>query len=505
VKGVCAAAVALALIACGRSHFDYVDGTVDTGDSLAHRAYIKASNTESNDGFWVVALSADASTLAVGAPSESSGARGVDGDQLDNSVPAAGAVYIFARTDDTWTQQAYLKASNTGVGRSAGDSFGTSLAISADGSTVAVGAPLEDSATAANELDDSLDAAGAVYVFERSGSAWQQQAYIKASNPGLADSFGDAVALSADASILVVGAPLEASASTGVGGVQTNNGAPDAGAVYAFTRSGNIWVQEAYIKASNTNMADDFGSAVALSADGTTLAIGATGEASAASGIDGDEADNSMPFAGAVYVYIRSGTTWTQEAYIKASNPWSYAAFHIVALSANGSTLAVGAPWEDSNGSETDHSASDSGAVYVFTRAGTIWTQHAYLKAPIIDADEVFGSAVALSPDGSTLVVAAVNDDGGAIGIDGDLADRSADRSGAVHMFARQDTQWQHVRYIKPTNTYPQQHFGSGIACSADVSTIVVGAGGEDSAAFGIDGDQSDHSAAGAGAVYAYW
>jgi hypothetical protein len=115
--------------------------------------------------------------------------------------------------------------------------------------------------------------------------------------------------------------------------------------------------------AQNTNAADSFGISVALSADGSTMAVGALFESGAARGINGDQADNSLPFAGAVYVFTRSGTTWTQQAYIKASNTWSNDVFGAsIALSADGSTLAVGAPGEDSavpgvDGEQTNDSA----------------------------------------------------------------------------------------------------------------------------------------------------
>ncbi len=134
------------------------------------------------------------------------------------------------------------------------------------------------------------------------------------------DLFGSSVALSADGSTLAVGAPDEASAATGIGGNQADNSAPGAGAVYVFTRSGTAWSQQAYVKASNTDADDRFGDSVALSADGSTLAVGAVVEASAATGIGGNQADNSAQDAGAVYVFTRSGTTWSQQAYVKASN-----------------------------------------------------------------------------------------------------------------------------------------------------------------------------------------
>ena len=94
----------------------------------------------------------------------------------------------------------------------------------------------------------------------------------------------------------------------------------DAGAVYVFTRAGGGWTQQAYVKASNPRGSAEFGHAVALSADGNTLAVSAYWEPSNATGINGDQKDESIPQAGAVYVFTRRGTTWTQQAYIKASN-----------------------------------------------------------------------------------------------------------------------------------------------------------------------------------------
>jgi trimeric autotransporter adhesin len=127
----------------------------------------------------------------------------------------------------------YVKASNTG----AGDEFGWSVALSADGDTLAVGAPLEDSnATGVNGDGANNDASnsGAVYVFTRAGATWAQQAYVKASNTGANDRFGHSVALSADGDTLAVGAYFEDSNATGVNGDQDNNAASNSGAVYLY-------------------------------------------------------------------------------------------------------------------------------------------------------------------------------------------------------------------------------------------------------------------------------
>jgi len=178
--------------------------------------------------------------------------------------------------------------------------------LSADGNTLAVSAPFEDSAATGingDQTDNSARSAGAVYIFVRSNGLWQQQAYLKASNTDIAgtsntdfgDDFGGSISLSSDGNTLVVGASREDSAATGINGDQTDNSIPSSGAIYVFVRSTGLWQQQAYLKASNTDFADGFGVSVSLSAEGNTLAVGAPGEKSAATGINGDQTDNSIP------------------------------------------------------------------------------------------------------------------------------------------------------------------------------------------------------------------
>src|SRR5262249_9768585 len=142
------------------------------------------------------------------------------------------------------------------------------------------------------------------------------QAYIKASNTDAGDDFGATVAASGDT--LVVGAPREDSHATGINGDQGDNSAPDSGAVFVFVRNGSTWSQQAYLKASNPDYGDLFGSTVDISGD--TIVVGAAGEASAATGVNGNASDNSLPGAGAAYVFVRTGTAWSQQAYLKPSN-----------------------------------------------------------------------------------------------------------------------------------------------------------------------------------------
>jgi cysteine-rich repeat protein len=356
----------------------------------------------------------------------------------------------------------------------------------------------------------SGDGCSANCIFESSRDGIGLLAYIKASNTDGGDEFGISVALSADGSTLAVGAQVESSVATGIGGNQVDNSAIVAGAVYVFTRRGATWSQQAYIKASNTDAFDGFGGSVALSADGSTLAVGASAEDSVATGIGGNQADNSAFAAGAVYVFTRSGTTWSQQAYIKASNTGAGDNFgSSVALSADGSTLAVGANGESSaatgiGSNQLDNSARAAGAVYVFTRSGATWSQQAYIKTSNTDALDEFGWSVALSADGSTMAVGAIQESSAAIGIGGNQADNSASRAGAVYVFTRSSAMWSQQAYIKASNTGGGDQFGVSVALSADGSTLAVGAFGEGSAATGIGGNQADNSAGGAGAVYMF-
>ena len=203
--------------------------------------------------------------------------------------------------------------------------------------------------------------------------------------------------------------------------------------------------QEAYAKVSNTDANNLFGLSAALSGDGNTLAVGAIDEDSAATGVNGDQADNSAAGAGAVYVFTRdSAGVWTEQAYVKASNTDANDLFGLsTALSGDGNTLAVGAIDEDSaatgvNGDQADNSAARAGAAYVFTRdSGGVWTQQAYIKASETGANDLFGWNVALSDDGNGLAVGVFDDDSAALGLKRDQADNTQRIAGAVYVFTR--------------------------------------------------------------------
>ena len=332
------------------------------GSTWKQEAYLKASNTDSND-FFGESVSISGDTIVVGAFLEGSSATGVDGNESDNSAFRAGAAYVFSRSGTTWSQDAYLKASNT----ESDDFFGESVSIS--GNTIVVGATDEESSATGVDGDQSDNSAfdsGAAYVFVLDGSTWKQNAYLKASNTDVIDSFGESVSISGDT--IVVGARKEDSNATGVDGDQSDNSEGNSGAAYVFVLSGTGWVQQAYLKASNPELLDDFGGSVSISGD--IIVIGAVDEDSSATGVDGDQTDNSAASSGAVYVFGRSGSTWSQDAYLKASNAGSNDKF-ASSVSVSGDTIIVGANRESSNatgvgGNQSDNSAFGSGAAYVF-------------------------------------------------------------------------------------------------------------------------------------------
>ncbi|MBK7827370.1 hypothetical protein [Nannocystis sp.] len=484
---------------------------VTIGGSLTGAiGYVKASNTGAGDSFGRrVALSADGNTMAVSAVLEDSAAIGIDGDQADDAAVDAGAVYVFVRTNDGWSQQAYVKASNPGEG----DQFGGALALSADGDTLAVGARREASEATGidgDPLNNAASHAGAAYVFVRVNDAWSQQAYVKASNTDDYNEFGASIALSADGDTLAIGAIFEDSAATGIDGDQADDSASGAGAAYVFVRKDGAWSQRAYVKASNPGINDHFGASVTLSADGTTLAVGAVQESSEATGVDGDQANDEALAAGAVYVYVQAQNVWSQQAYVKAPDSFPFDNFGAsVALSADGDTLAVGAIYEASAAGgigqgQNNVSAPDAGAVYVYVRASGIWSAQEYIKASNTGQGDRFGGSIALSADGNILAVGADGEDSEATGVGGEQDSDGFPECGAVYVYIRRDDIWSQRSYVKASDAATPDGFGHSVALSGDGDTLVVGAPNEDSASVGVGGEEANHAALSAGAVYLY-
>jgi FG-GAP repeat protein len=513
---------------------------------LKQVAYIKASNAEAFDHFACgggnqghtgtsIALSGDANTMAVGAPFESGGSRGVNGNQNDNSMYAAGAVYVYVRQGQAWTQQAYVKASNPGLN----DHFGSSVALSRDGNTMAVAAHWEASAATGvngNQNDDSLPQAGAVYIFTRTGTNWTQQAYIKASNTGNAaqgdgDQFGFSLALSGDGNTVAVGAITEDSGARQINGNQSDDTAQSAGAVYVFSRTGTTWAQQAYIKSANQDGGDLLGFSVGLSFDGNTLAAAAFNESGGGKGFNPPD-DNKSQGSGALYIFTRQNGGWSQQAYIKASRGETSDGFGFAtSISEDGNTVAVGSgdeacltPGIDPPGCENDAPPGRGaniwvGAAYVFVRTGTTWSEQTFIKAPNARPYNSFGVRLALSGDGNALAVTSYLEDNAGHGVRPPQVQQfliqeifngwrehknEAEESGAAYLFTRSGGKWTAGAYIKGDNTDAGDEFGSAVAISGDGHTMVFGAHQEDSAARGVNGNQADNSASDSGAAYVF-
>lgn len=334
-------------------------------------------------------------------------------------------------------------------------------------------------------------------------------AYLKPGITGTNDLFGHRVAISADGSTLAVGAYGESSGAMTINGNATDNSAINAGAVYIFVRGDTGWVAQAYVKPANMGPGDAFGYAIALSADGNTLAVGAPDEDSAATTINGDGANDLANSAGSAYVFTRAGSTWSQQAYLKASNAQTGDNFgEAIAIAADGNTVAVGAWAEDGadvgpNGNPASNTALEAGAVYVFARVGTAWSQQAYLKSTNTQADDMFGIEVALSATGDVLAVAATGEAGSSPGINGNQVDNSSPQAGAVYTYRRTGTAWASETYIKAGNPEGGDFFGYSIALSADGNTLAVTAEGEDGGTSGVNPAITENGAQ-AGAAYVF-
>jgi len=473
--------------ACDEAHLPVCSRSIEQSAAaleLATIGYLRASKTDAADGFgFAVATSADGTTLAIGAPYEDCSCTGVDPSSIDEAATNAGAVYVFVKNSSGWRQQAYIKASTVAQY----DLFGMTVALSSDGNTIVVGAPT------ANGF--SIEA---VHVFARSGSSWRQAAVLTASNGGLGDRFGSALALSADGRTLAVGATGEDSSGTGTAASGLDNDERDSGAVYIFSRapSGSSWSQTAFIKGSHSDRADLFGTSVALSADGSTLAVGSQRDDSDVAGkhLSALSCVAAVPGAvcdvGAVDIYNRGvADVWSHATYLRPSVFDSEDLFGTsVALSADGRQLAVGAVGEDSaaigiDGDATNNSAAESGAAYVFTRSGSGWKQEVFIKASNVDAGDSFGGALDFDDQGRTLAVSSSLEDGSDVGVSGD-ADEALTNAGAAFLFERSSVgnRWMQSRYVKAPDPGADDRFGGAfaIALSGDATTLVVPAADED-------------------------
>ncbi len=330
-----------------------------------------------------------------------------------------GAAWVFTLVNGVWTEQAKLAGTDYVANPCCYVEQGSSVALSADGNTLLVGGPGDNAST------------GAVWVFTRSNGVWTQQGAKLVANDEVSNgSFGSAAALSADGNTALIG------------GRNDNAGA---GAAWVFTRSGTTWTQQGSKLVGTGGATSEQGTAIALSADGNTAAVGGP---------------NDSSYVGATWVFTRSGGTWTQQGskLVGSGGVGSYVSQGSgVALSGDGNTLAVGGP-SDSSG---------VGAVWVFTQSGGTWTQEGskLVGSGGVGSYVSQGQAVALSGDGNTLAV-------------GGYADN--DSFGATWVFTRSADTWsQQGSKLVGSGTSSADGFvyqGQSVALSSAGSTLVVGA-----------------------------
>ncbi|MBY0111216.1 MAG: hypothetical protein K2Y21_00235 [Phycisphaerales bacterium] len=313
-----------------------------------------------------------------------------------------GAAYVFRRSGTVWQQEARLTASDG----AAPDNFGTSVSLFAD--TIAVGA--------------LTPSGGSAYIFQRSGSNWGQIAKVAGLDTTMGDRFGTSVSLGDGT--LVVGAP-----------VAKNLPASATGAAYIFTRSGNVWSQQARVASPDTLTGADFGASVAIAQE--TIAVGAPGT------------DAST---GAAYVFVRSAGTWSNQGKLVAPDRSDFDQFG-TSVAMAGDSVVVGASFD------TVGTRLAQGSACVFTRSGTTWTQQAQLFAPGGTESGEFGAAVAIS--GDTAVV----------GTPGDLI--AGTLRGSAWTFSRVGSAWigSDLRLLASDGIANDQ-LGSSVSVSGDFAII---------------------------------
>jgi len=317
----------------------FVDGISFTEDEKL----IASDAKEGDELGWSVKISGD--IALVGAPLKD---NECPPDPLSSMLEDCntGSIYVFEKNGNTWKEQAILTATNVSAG------FGWSVGISGD--TIIGGAQFEDIAGTLS---------GSAYVFTRSGSTWTEEAKLTASDVAAGDEFGRTVSISGDTVI--------------VGAFRDDDAGTDSGSAYVFTRSGNIWTEEAKLTASDAAAGDEFGRTVSISGD--TVIVGASSNADA--GTD----------SGSAYVFTRSGNIWTEEAKLTASDADAGDYFGY-SVSISGDTAIIGA-------NRYDNVGFHSGAAYVFTRSGNTWTEGAKLTASDAGQNHFFGYSVSISGD----------------------------------------------------------------------------------------------------------
>jgi len=283
---------------------------------------------------------------------------------------------------------------------------------------------------------------GSAYLFARGDGGWLQGAKLVAEDGGPQDRFGISVALSADGTTALVGADQD-----------ENPHGVDGGSAYVFAPRDGEWVQRTKLVAWDGGPGDRFGFAVALSGDGRRALVGTPQ----------DEDPHGLG-AGSAYLFVLRADGWANEAKLAADDGGPEDIFGVsVALSGPGTTALVGAQGDENPNGER------GGSAYVFGRTAGDWTQTAKLAAADGGPSDRFGHSVALSRDGSTAILGAPEDE-----------NPNGERGGSAYVFGRDGDSWAQTTKLVAADGYPLDYFGSDVALSGDGKTALVGAFGDD-------------------------
>jgi len=362
---------------------------------------LMASETEvtASDG-----LAGDAYGFAVATDGNTSiiGARHDDLIGAFGSHVRTGSAYVFVRDGSRWNAQAKLVASDPANNVF----FGSAVAI--EGDIAVVGAP--------GAYIDGLASAGAAYVFARSGTTWTQGAKLVASDRAASAALGRSVSLSGNTAL--------------IGGSSS---------AYVFVRGGTVWTEQAKLQPADVSPSDGFGRSVSLSSDTAVV---------------GTPYDDDLRGAdsGSAYVFVRSGTSWMQQAKLLATGGATVDWF--------GRSVAVTGDMAVVGSSRADDLGTDSGSAEVFVRSAGVWTSEATLVASDGAAGDRFGEAVALS--GNIAVI-------GAFGHDDPF-----NGSGAAYVFVRTLTGWVEGAKLLASDSEATNWFGRSVSVSG--RTAIVGA-----------------------------
>ncbi|MEP5255318.1 MAG: T9SS type A sorting domain-containing protein [Winogradskyella arenosi] len=453
--------------AYNNAHAGYRSGSayifVRSGNSWAEQAKLTASDGVTSDYFGIsVAIAGD--SAIVGAYLD------------DDAGSSSGSAYIFMRSGNSWTEQAKLTASDA----DGADQFGYSVAIAGDSAIVG-----------AYGNNDAGSSSGSAYIFKRLGNSWTEQSKLTASDADVFDYFGWSVAIAGDSAIigalrnsdagtdsgsayffeLETPEPpadinwneiINATASDGaaydqfgnsvaidgdyaiVGAYGNDDAGSESGSAYIYMRSGNTWIEQAKLTASDAADGDRFGFSVAIAGD--YAIVGAY--------LDDDAGSES----GSAYIFMRSGNSWTEQAKLTASDAAYDDEF--------GRSVAIAGDYAIVGAYRDNDAGGDSGSAYIFIRSGNSWTEQTKLTASDAAGGDEFGFSVAIAGD-YAIVGAYKDDDAGS-------------HSGSAYIFMRSGNSWTEQTKLTASDAAESDRFGYSVAIAGDYA--IVGANYDDDA-----------------------